>query len=92
MTMTRKLLDTEYIWWFHNKRNTEQAKQEKGNGQRIGEHQNRQGQLNNTAQSKISNTEREQAENHHICFIAEGVGENLHKGFCTGSDQTDSRL
>lgn len=20
MTLTRKLLDTEYIWWFHNKR------------------------------------------------------------------------
>ncbi|MBQ7802000.1 MAG: hypothetical protein IJ375_06730 [Oscillospiraceae bacterium] len=28
MTLTRKLLDTEYIWWFHNKRHVEQAKQE----------------------------------------------------------------
>ena len=28
MTLTRKLLDTEYIWWFHNKRNAEQAKAE----------------------------------------------------------------
>ena len=28
MTLTRKLLDTEYVWWFHNKRNAEQAKQE----------------------------------------------------------------
>ena len=22
------MLDTEYIWWFHNKRNVEQAKRE----------------------------------------------------------------
>ena len=28
MTLTRKLLDSRYAWWFHNKRNTEQAKQE----------------------------------------------------------------
>ena len=28
MTLTRKLLDTKYIWWFHNKRNAEQAKTE----------------------------------------------------------------
>ena len=28
MTLTRKLLDTEYIWWFQNKRHVEQAKQE----------------------------------------------------------------
>ena len=28
MTLTRKLLDTKYIWWFHNKRNAEQAKAE----------------------------------------------------------------
>ena len=28
MTLTRKLLDTRYAWWFHGKRNTEQAKQE----------------------------------------------------------------
>lgn len=28
MTLTRKLLDTKYIWWFYNKRNAEQAKQE----------------------------------------------------------------
>ena len=28
MTLTRKLLDTRYAWWFYGKRNTEQAKQE----------------------------------------------------------------
>lgn len=28
MTLTRKLLDTKYIWWFYGKRNVEQAKQE----------------------------------------------------------------
>ena len=28
MPLTRKLLDTRYAWWFHGKRNTEQAKQE----------------------------------------------------------------
>ena len=28
MTLNRKLLDTRYAWWFHGKRNTEQAKQE----------------------------------------------------------------
>lgn len=28
MTLTHKLLDTKYIWWFHNKRNAEQAKVE----------------------------------------------------------------
>ena len=28
MTLTRKLLDTKYSWWFYNKRNVEQAKQE----------------------------------------------------------------
>lgn len=28
MTITRHLLDTEYAWWFRNKRNAEQAKQE----------------------------------------------------------------
>ena len=28
MTLTRKLLDTKYIWCFYNKRNAEQAKQE----------------------------------------------------------------
>ena len=28
MTLTRKLLDTRYAWWFHGKRNTKQAKQE----------------------------------------------------------------
>ena len=28
MTLTRKLLDSRYAWWFHSKRNTEQAKQE----------------------------------------------------------------
>ena len=28
MTLTRKMLDTQYAWWFHSKRNTEQAKQE----------------------------------------------------------------
>ena len=28
MTLTCKLLDTRYAWWFHGKRNTEQAKQE----------------------------------------------------------------
>lgn len=28
MTLTRYLLDTQYAWWFHNKRNTEQARQE----------------------------------------------------------------
>lgn len=25
MTLTRKMLDTQYAWWFHSKRNTEQA-------------------------------------------------------------------
>jgi len=25
MTLTRELLDTRYAWWFHNKRNAEQA-------------------------------------------------------------------
>ena len=28
MTLTRKLLDSRYAWCFHNKRNTEQAKEE----------------------------------------------------------------
>ena len=28
MTLTRKKLDIQYAWWFHGKRNTEQAKQE----------------------------------------------------------------
>ena len=28
MTLPRKLLDTKYIWWFHNKCNDEQAKAE----------------------------------------------------------------
>ena len=28
MILTWKLLDTKYIWWFHGKRNVEQAKQE----------------------------------------------------------------
>ena len=28
MILTRKLLDTKYIWWFHGKRIVEQAKQE----------------------------------------------------------------
>ena len=28
MTLTRKMLDIQYAWWFHGKRNTEQAKQE----------------------------------------------------------------
>ena len=28
MTLTRRLLDTKYKWWFHNKRNSEQAKDE----------------------------------------------------------------
>ena len=28
MTLTRELLDTRYAWWFHNKRNAEQAKRE----------------------------------------------------------------
>ena len=28
MTLTRRLLDTEYAWWFYGKRNTEQARQE----------------------------------------------------------------
>lgn len=28
MTITRHLLDTEYAYWFRNKRNAEQAKQE----------------------------------------------------------------
>ena len=28
MTLTRKLLDSRYAWWFHDKRNNEQAKQE----------------------------------------------------------------
>lgn len=27
MILTRKLLDTKYAWWFHCKRNAEQAKQ-----------------------------------------------------------------
>lgn len=28
MTITRHLLDTEYAWWFRNKRNAEHAKNE----------------------------------------------------------------
>lgn len=28
MTLTRKMLDSWYAWWFHGKRNTEQAKEE----------------------------------------------------------------
>ena len=28
MILTRKMLDTRYAWWFHGKRNTEQAKEE----------------------------------------------------------------
>ena len=28
MTLTRELLDTRYAWWFHSKRNAEQAKRE----------------------------------------------------------------
>ena len=28
MTLTRKILDTRYAWWFYNKRNTEKAKLE----------------------------------------------------------------
>ena len=28
MTLTRKMLDTRYSWWFHGKRNAEQAKEE----------------------------------------------------------------
>ena len=28
MTLTRYPLDTQYAWWFYNKRNTEQARQE----------------------------------------------------------------
>ena len=28
MILTRKLLDAKYSWWFHNKRNAEQAKEE----------------------------------------------------------------
>ena len=28
MTLTRKMLDTRYAWWFHGKRNIEQAKEE----------------------------------------------------------------
>lgn len=28
MTLTRKMLDTRYAWWFRGKRNTEQAKEE----------------------------------------------------------------
>ena len=28
MTLTREMLDSQYAWWFHSKRNTEQAKQE----------------------------------------------------------------
>ena len=28
MILTWKLLDAKYIWWFHGKRNVEQAKQE----------------------------------------------------------------
>ena len=26
MTLTREMLDNQYAWWFHGKRNTEQAK------------------------------------------------------------------
>ena len=28
MTLTREMLDNQYAWWFHGKRNTEQAKEE----------------------------------------------------------------
>ena len=28
MTLTREMLDNQYAWWFHGKRNAEQAKQE----------------------------------------------------------------
>lgn len=28
MILTREMLDSQYAWWFHSKRNTEQAKQE----------------------------------------------------------------
>ena len=28
MTLTRYLPDTKYAWWFHGKRNADQAKQE----------------------------------------------------------------
>ena len=28
MTLTREMLDNQYAWWFHSKRNTEQAKEE----------------------------------------------------------------
>ena len=28
MTLTRKMLDTQYAWWFHGKSNPERAKQE----------------------------------------------------------------
>ena len=28
MTLTREMLDSQYAWWFHSKRNTEQAKEE----------------------------------------------------------------
>jgi len=28
MTLTRKMLDTKYAHWFHDKRNAEQAKRE----------------------------------------------------------------
>ena len=28
MILTRKLLDAKYSWWFHDKRNAEQAKEE----------------------------------------------------------------
>ena len=28
MTLPRKMLDTRYSWWFHGKRNAEQAKEE----------------------------------------------------------------
>ena len=28
MTLTREMLDTRYSWWFHGKRNAEQAKEE----------------------------------------------------------------
>ncbi len=28
MTLTRRLIDTRYASWFHNRRNAEQAKQE----------------------------------------------------------------
>ena len=28
MTLTRKMLNTRYAWWFHGKRNAEEAKEE----------------------------------------------------------------